>query len=91
MNDRTIWKFTLAPGNAAGVSMPIGANILHVHEQHGDICLWAEVDSKAPYELRRIAIYGTGHEMPADPGAYIGSVHLANGRLVFHVYERGAT
>jgi hypothetical protein len=90
MTDRTIWKFTLAPGRAAGVSMPIGAKILHVHEQAGDICLWAEVDSKASNEWRKITIYGTGHEMPADPGTYIGSVHLANGRFVFHVYERGA-
>lgn len=67
--------------------MPIGAEIIHVHEQHGDICLWAIVDPAADTETRRFLIYGTGWEMPDAPGTYIGTGHMAGGDYVFHVFE----
>ena len=86
--DKTIWKFTLAPG--FGVPMPIGAEVLHAAGQGADVCVWALVDPTAPEERRYFDVYGTGHPMPAEPGRYVGTVHLP-GPLVFHVFDRRLT
>lgn len=67
--------------------MPASAQILCVAEQRGILCLWALVNPLAIAEKRIIRIAGTGHELPAEPGIYIGSVQLKQGALVFHVFE----
>jgi len=68
--------------------MPAGAKILTVAMQIGVACLWAEVNTGAIGKHKRtISIFGTGHRMPDDPGAYIGSFMLDGGALVFHVYD----
>lgn len=67
--------------------MPEGAKILHVAEQAGSICLWAEVETQATQKQRHISVYGTGQRMPDNPGTFIGSVLLHVGALVFHIYE----
>lgn len=83
---RTIWKFLIDPVSLEG-RLPAGAKILTAREQGEQICVWAEVDPAAPMMTRRFAVYGTGHEMPDNPGAYIGTAMLHGGSLVFHVYE----
>jgi hypothetical protein len=83
---RSIWKFKLRP--YADVMMPIGAKPLSVHGQSDEICLWAEVNTEANHEARRFVIVGTGHQIPQDAGAFIGSALLDDGRYVFHVFER---
>jgi hypothetical protein len=83
---RTIWKFQLNP-IARGVVMPVGAKVLTAREQGDTICIWAEVDPDAEGSMRHFVVYGTGHEMPDDPGTYIGTASLSGGRLIFHVYE----
>lgn len=86
---RTIWKFTIAP--SCPILMPVGAKMLHVHEQNDNICLWAEVDAaETATEFRTFWVYGAGHSLPDDPGVYIGTVHLHVSSLVFHVYEQSA-
>jgi len=84
---RTIHKYILSPYNEK-VDMLAGAKILHVGVQRGAICIWAEVDTSAKFVERRFGVYGTGHTMPTEPGKYIGTVMLADGDLVFHIYER---
>lgn len=95
--ERVIWKFTVEP--LSPTRMPAGAEILHVHEQNGEIRLWAVVDPSAPVVDRDIEVAPTGGPVP--PGEYLGSVHLhdrwqANGgqaeaqlMLVFHLYDAG--
>jgi len=83
---KTIYKYVLYP-SMNFYMMPEGAKILKVDAQEGDICLWAEVDPNAMHASRRIETYGTGVNMPADPGEYLGTVLLENGQLVFHVYD----
>ena len=86
---KTIWKFTLQPDNLI-MRMPLDAKILHVDEQHGSICLWAEVDDKQPREKRVFEICGTGHEMIEQMGIsreYIGTAKMQGGTFIFHVYE----
>ena len=85
---QTIHKFQLPVDDHVSVEMPYGSHILHVAEQHGGICLWAQVETEAPTVTRRFRIAGTGHPLGNDAaGNYCGTAHLANGALVFHVFE----
>ena len=86
---KAIWKYTLQPDNTT-MEMPKGAKVLHVDEQHGSICIWAEVDSEQPTEERKFEIFGTGHEMPSIKGLfrkYVGTAKMQGGTFIFHVYE----
>ena len=82
---KTIWEFPLYP-NDTSIQMPSGARLLTAREQGDAICVWAEVDPDAGNEVRGFNVFGTGHEMPENPGSYLGTAMLEGGRFVFHVY-----
>lgn len=84
---KTIWKWTLQPKTT--ISMPAGAQLLAVQEQYGQPQLWALVDPTAAPSPRHFSIYGTGHEMPDNPGQYVGTFQMHAGQLVLHVFEVG--
>ena len=84
---KAIWKFTLSESEKQ-FSMPTGARILSADEQHGQVCIWAEVDPAMDPEDRRFSVYGTGHGLPDNPGRFIGTVKLASGAFIMHVYEQ---
>lgn len=84
----TIYKFTLTPGIAGQWHlMPANARILAAGDQREGFVIWVELDLDAPTIKRYFTVYGTGHSLPDDPGAYIGSAQFMNGQLVFHAYE----
>jgi hypothetical protein len=84
---RTVWKFDLNPSQQ-NILLPVGAQILCVQTQHGIPQLWALVDPETPdREAHWIGVYGTGHDVPSDPGRYVGTFQLADGALVFHVFD----
>lgn len=84
-----IWKWTLATTDRQTIEMPVGAKILTVQAQGEEAQLWALCpDEHGPKEPRRFEIHGTGNPMPnGDPGAYVGTYQLMEGRLIFHVFE----
>lgn len=82
---KTIWKYEIFP--EAIIEMPIGAKILDVQEQFDKPYMWALVDKFAPKESRTFMCYGTGHNIPDDPGEYIGTFQMHGGGLVFHLFE----
>jgi hypothetical protein len=84
---RTIWKYGPLSGGYTELTLPEGAKVLSAQVQGGEINLWAEVDSSMPSRKRFFYVYGTGHELPDNPGTFIGTVQLHGGALVFHVYE----
>jgi len=89
---KTIWKYVLTPTFYPSIEMPEGAIPLFVSTQEKlpgveEACMWALVDPGAKKEMRLFSIYGTGHDMPVDPGIYIGSFQFQKGVLVFHVFE----
>lgn len=82
----TIWKFPLRDV-VNEVSLPKGAHILHVAEQHRQITMWARVDPAASTEVRTLAVVGTGTPVPDGHVMFVGSVLAAEGAFVFHVFE----
>jgi len=85
-----IYKYPV-PIEGGAVLMPEGAEILHVHEQSGSLCVWALVDedSTAPEVSRVFNLYGTGQSVRSPSGKYLGTIHLPQYALVLHVFDMG--
>lgn len=84
-----IWKFTLEVYDETRVSMPVGARILTVQAQMEQPCIWAICNPTAEREWRHFRIYGTGQDMPDNPGVYVGTFQLHGGRAAFHLFDGG--
>ena len=69
--------------------LPKGSTILTVQTQRGVPCLWALVDlDESKKEERHIRIAGTGHQIiDKEASRYIGTVQMAEGDLIWHVFE----
>ena len=88
---RTIHKFQIPASEFPTITMPVGAEVLSAKSQRGnDITLWALVETNAEMAKRTFVVVGTGHPMPCierDRLRFIDTVLLAEGALVFHVFE----
>lgn len=79
-----IYKYPLELESAPqAVSMPVGAEILHVANQDGHPTIWARVDIDAPNVTRHFYVFGTGRNCPER--GYVGTTH-ADG-FVWHIFE----
>ena len=91
---RSIYKYDIVEAKDGIIEGPI-TKLLHVGVQHNSIKVWAEVDTNAPTRKFQILPLGTGWNLDTgradkqcvlDTHTYMGTVMLANGNLVFHVY-----
>ena len=84
----TVFKYELEVTDRQAVLLPPNASILSAQVQSGRICLWVglEIDELHLSEPRDIRIHGTGHPI-AESLRFIDTVQLANGSLIFHVFE----
>ena len=81
-----IWKYSIiAP--TCDFEMPINAQILCVQVQRDIPQIWALVNSDNPKTIRKIRVYGTGHDIPDNPGIYIGTFQVNGGTYIYHVFE----
>ena len=101
--DQTIWKFTVDVDDVQTIEMPRGAVLLTVQTQVNHVSIWATVqtqvnhvsiwamvDPRAPVVNRVIQMAGTGHDLSNRiMGPYVGTFQVANGALVFHVFDGG--
>ncbi len=86
---KEIWKFELEFYST--FQLPKGAEILTVQLQKDKPCIWVLVDTERELEERHFETFGTGHEISYKKGVskiYVGTYQIANGSLVFHVFER---
>lgn len=83
---QAVYKYVM-DNEVAALDLPIGAQILHVAEQHDKTCIWAKVDTEAEKEKRFFVVYGTGHRMMDGEHKFIGTLLTAGGHLVWHVFE----
>lgn len=86
---RKVFKWIVSsPADEVQLYMHHGAEVIHVGEQHGQLCIWALIDESAPRQHRSFRIAGTGHDVDCTTwNKYLGTVHLAGGALIFHVFE----
>lgn len=86
---KTIHKYVISTNVTCNkISMPMGAKIISAHEQHGEVCIWAIVNTELAMEIRNIVVFGTGQQIiKALNLSFIDTVHLNSGDLVFHVFE----
>ena len=89
---KSIYKYKLDPSTHP--AMPKGANVLHAHEQHGEIYIWAVVDDDAQMVTHRFRVVPTGVPLPdvvLDGSRYVGTVHIneVGQLLVFHIFDLG--
>lgn len=81
-----IWKFSVPIQDRFAIDMPVNARVLSVQVQHGQPQMWVLGDPYAPKESRSFIMYGTGHDMPNDPGEFVGTFQVHGGNLVFHLF-----
>jgi hypothetical protein len=82
----TIYKYPVSLVDEQDIMMPLGAEILTIQTQNGEICLWAKVDPELPKVPHRVLCRGTGHAC-RGVGRYLSTVQLAGGDLVFHFFS----
>jgi hypothetical protein len=83
-----VWKAPLQITDEQAVFLPVGAKILSVHMQQGQLCLWFLCEPNPMQERRTILVRGTGHFInPSQIKQFIGTVLMHNDNLVWHVFE----
>lgn len=85
---RQIWKFPFKLQMNFGLTMPQGAETIHVDIDHktGHPCIWAIVDPKRLQEKRLFFIVGTGFEfLYGSFRKHIGTIQ--DGDYVWHIFE----
>jgi len=87
---KRVFKYAVPANDEFTLSMPTGARLLSVQSQLGEPFLWALVDDAAETATRKFALRGTGHDAEGLEGSvFVGTFQLANGRLIFHLFDLG--
>lgn len=95
---RSIYKYNILDGQDGVITGPI-TKIINAAEQHGNIVVWAEVDTDAPARKFQVIPIGTGwnldppsnKECVLDTHTFLNTIQLMDGHLVFHVYYKELT
>ena len=84
---RAIHKHVLIAGARNEIALPLGAEVLTVHAQGDNICLWYKCDpSEEELVAYTVWVHPTGVPFVEYDAAYIGTVFLYNQSLVFHIF-----
>jgi hypothetical protein len=88
-----VYKYPVPLTDAFTIRMPARAQLLDVQVQGPErlgyetrVMLWALVDPDGELEARQFRLAGTGHPI-AGRVDYVGTVQLAAGALVLHLFE----
>jgi len=84
---KTVWKYVIPVVDRVAFTMPAGAEILTIQTQQGIATAWVLVDPTQPSETRVLLVRGTGQPCEGV-GRYVGTFQIADGELVFHVFEQ---
>jgi hypothetical protein len=88
---KRIWKFPLKIDRLQTLTLPTPYKILSIQMQEDRPMMWVELDDEGAPTSIEISIYGTGWEVPNDPGQYIATIVLDSAGLVWHFYMRNPT
>jgi len=82
-----IYKYELDVLDRQVIKMPALATILTIQSQGGKGQIWAKVNPHSELVDRIFTTHPTGMELTGDTCCYVGTYQIANGNLVFHVFE----
>jgi len=87
---KRIFKYGIPPTDHFELVLPLNAEILTFQSQKGSFYIWAIVEEGSNDEKRYFRLAGTGHDLTGDfpkIKKYIGTAQIADGGLVFHLFE----
>ena len=87
---QTVYKYPVPVVDYFTLRMPPGARVLTVQVQREQPQIWALVDANVSFtENRNFRLTGTGHPIQEEEDSlvWVGTFQLAQGGLVFHVFE----
>lgn len=83
--EHRVWKYPLPnPGTMMRTVWPVGAKVVHVGMQHGEMHAWLRVDPSAPQQQVTLLTVGTGHPF-APTAEHVGTV-IDSGGFVWHAF-----
>ena len=83
---KTIHKHSLrVSAGDIRVSLYVGSKILSCAYRNGGIDIWYETEVCRGIEFFTISVYGTGWDLPDNPGNFLGTV-VDSGNYEWHVY-----
>lgn len=83
---KTIWKSTLTLAPSQVLQMPLGAKIVAVQDQMGELMVWYECNPDRPLSPRTITLVTTGGDLPdTHVMRYLATVQ--KDEFVWHFYE----
>jgi len=82
---KTIYKYGLTPSHT-NLWLHEGYKLLDVQVQQNAPVVWVLQDVDKPVVHASLWTFGTGWNLPDNPGEYIATFQLESG-LVFHVFE----
>lgn len=88
MGERVVFKWNV--GIDDRIHTIGGGQVVHVEAQHQEIDsvqVWTLESMSEPIEERMVQAFGTGQRLPDAVGQHLGSVVVAEGRLVWHLFE----
>jgi hypothetical protein len=85
---KVVLRFTLSLVDDPALTLPIGAKVLHIAEQKGQLRIWVEmsVADLRVVHTRRLLVLSTGDPVP-DTAIHLGTAICSDGELMWHVYE----
>ncbi len=87
--ERVVYRYRLPITDVAEVEMPERPDILSLgppRDGRDELDMWALINPDAPLRTYRFLVCGTGHPVPENRGAFVGSVTTHGGQLVWHVW-----
>ncbi|MBA7688460.1 hypothetical protein ES703_96941 [subsurface metagenome] len=87
---KRIFKYGIPPTNHFELVLPLNAEILTFQSQKEGFYIWAIIEEGLNVEKRYFRLAGTGHDLTEDfpkIKKYIGTAQIADGGLVFHLFE----
>jgi len=89
---KRIFKYDVPVADHFELELPLNAEVLTFQSQRGSFYIWVITDDEEGLndERRYFRLAGTGHDLTEDSPKikkYIGTAQIADGGLVFHLFE----
>lgn len=82
-----IFKYELRIEEHQKIGTHVGAQVLDMQCQAGQLVVWMAVDPTMPTVYREFSIVGTGHDIPDGVQTYVATAQ--RGSLVWHLFDGG--